>query len=258
MALKFGPSGIGPTKEAIEKLNIYHSLNLKACEIAFTYGVYITEQDAKEIKTAAEKLDIALSIHAPYYINLNSKEPEKIQASKKRILDCCKRGHQLGVKNIVFHAGFYSKMDPEETYQNIKTQIIQLQDKIKENKWDIKLCPEIMGKKNVFGSIDEISRLAKETGCSFCIDFAHILARYDQHKFAEVKESFPQKNWHCHFSGIEYTKEKGEKKHKKTLTEEWTNLITNIKDLDKNITIINESPNQIEDSVEGLRLYNNK
>jgi len=148
-------------------------------------------------------------------------------------------------------------MDPELTYQNIKIQIQELQEEIKKNKWDVNLCPEIMGKKNVFGSIDEISKLAKETGCSFCIDFAHILARYDQHKFAELKEAFPQKNWHCHFSGIEYSKEKGEKKHKKTLTEEWQNLINNLKNLDKNITIINESPDPVNDSIEGLKIYDN-
>ena len=30
--------------------------------------------------------------------------------------------------------------------------------------WKIKIAPESMGKINVFGSIEEISRLAKETG----------------------------------------------------------------------------------------------
>jgi deoxyribonuclease IV len=256
MAIKFGPSGIGPTKEAIKKLQLYKSLNLQACEIAFTYGIYIKENDTKEIKNEAEKLGITLSIHAPYYINLNSKEKEKIEASKKRILNCAKIGHQLGAKTITFHAGFYAGIQAEQTYQNIKNQIIELQEEIKINKWDIKLCPEIMGKKNVFGSIDEISKLAKETKCSFTIDFAHILSRYNQHKFKEVIESFPQKNWLCHFSGIEYSVEKGERKHKKTLSTEWQNLLRNLKNLDKNITIISESPDPIEDATEALEIYN--
>jgi len=256
MTIKFGPAGIGPTKEAIKNLQLYNSLNLRACEILFTYGIYLKEQDAKEIKEEAEKLGITLSIHAPYYINLNSKEKEKIEASKKRILDCAKIGHQLGIKKITLHAGFYAGMDKEQTYQNIKDEIIELQEEIKKNNWDIKLCPEVMGKKNVFGSIEEISRLAKETGCSFTIDFAHVLARYDEHRFKEVIESFPQKDWLCHFSGIEYSVEKGERKHKKTEKDEWQNLIKNLKDLDKNITIINESPDQVQDSVEGLEIYN--
>ena len=256
MALKFGPSGIGPAKDAIDNLNLYHSLNLKACEIAFTYGIYIKEQDTEQIKKTAEKLNIDLSIHAPYYINLNSKDPEKIITSKKRIIDCCRIGNLLGAKKLTFHPGFYAGINPEQTYQNIKNQIIELQDEIKKNNWTIKLSPEIMGKKNVFGSINEISQLVKDTNCSFTIDFAHVLARYDSHKFAEIEKAFPQKNWLCHFSGIEYTKEKGEKKHKKTTKEEWKNLIDNIKHLDKEITIISESPNPIEDATEGLEIYN--
>jgi deoxyribonuclease IV len=256
MRLKFGPSGLGPTKDAINNLVLYNSHNLTACEIAFTYGVYIKEQDAKEIKDKAEELNISMSIHAQYFVNLNAKDKTKLEASKKRILDCCERANQLGAKNIIFHAGFYAGIEEELTFQNIKTQIIELQKIIKKKNWDVKLCPEVMGKKNVFGSIDEISRLVKETGCSFCIDFAHILARYDKHMFKEVIAAFPQEDWHCHFSGIEYSVEKGEKKHKKTLTEEWQNLISNLKNLDKNITIINESPDQLQDSIDGLKIYN--
>ena len=56
----------------------------------------------------------------------------------------------------MFHAGFYSGIEPEEAYQNIKIQMIELLKEIEKHKWDIKLCPEIMGKKNVFGAIEEI------------------------------------------------------------------------------------------------------
>jgi deoxyribonuclease IV len=250
--LKIGPSGLGPVKDAIRNLNLFYENKIKACEIAFTYGVYIKKEEAKEIKNKAKELDISLSIHAPYYINLNSIDKQKIFMSKKRILNCCEIGHHLGAKNIIFHSGFYMGLDKEQTFQNIKKQIIELKETIKENNWDIKLCPEIMGKKNVFGSIDEIKRLVEETNCSFCIDFAHILARYNSHKFKEIIEAFPKKDWHTHFSGIEYSIEKGEKNHKMTTKEEWQNLLHNLKDLDKEITIISESPNPLEDSIMGI------
>ena len=69
--IKFGPAGLGGVKEAIANLKKYKRLGLEACEIAFTYGVYIkTQIEAEEIGKAAEKLEISLSIHAPYYINL--------------------------------------------------------------------------------------------------------------------------------------------------------------------------------------------
>ena len=255
-SIRFGPAGLGPTKTAIQTLQHYNKLGFKACEIAFTYGVYIkNSKDIQEIKETAEKLDIKLSIHAPYWINLNSKEKHKIQASKQRVLKCCEVGEKLGAYRVVFHPGYYLKLTPEETYNNIKKEILELQEHLKIQNYKIKLAPEIMGKINVFGSPEEISKLSKETGCEFCIDFAHILAREKTIDYNKIKKLFPQKNWHCHFSGIEYG-EKGEKKHIKTKKEKWKELFKNLP-ANKEITIINEAPDTIGDSLEGLDVLNN-
>jgi deoxyribonuclease-4 len=163
----------------------------QAAEIPFTYGVFVkTKEDAEKIKKASEKFNISLSIHAPYWINLNSLEKEKVEKSKQRILECCKIGELIGVKKVVFHAGFYGEDSIEKTYEEIKKIILELLETISENKWKIKIAPEIMGKKNVFGSIDEINKLVVETGCDFCIDFAHVLARYGNYNFEEIKEKF--------------------------------------------------------------------
>lgn len=252
--IKFGPAGLGPVKEAVENLKIYSKLGLKACEIAFTYGIYIkTKEDIKEIKKAAENYNIKLSIHAPYWINLNSKDKLKVKQSKQRILDCCKIGYELGAYAVVFHPGYYAEIDKEETYQNIKKEILEMQEEIKNNKLDIKLAPETTGKVNVFGSLDEIARLVSDTKCFFCIDFAHILARYKHYNFEEIKEKFNKYDkWHCHFSGIDYG-EKGEKNHKKTSKEDWKKVLDSLPK-DKDIVIINESPFPVEDSVLGLSL----
>lgn len=254
MAIKFGPAGLGGVKQAVSNLEMYHKLGLKACEIAFTYGVYIKDkQDAKKIGKVAKKLGIKLSIHAPYWVNLNSKDKKKIEQSKQRILRCCEIGHYLGVYAVVFHPGYYVGIDKAETYENIKIAILDIQHEIRKNKWNIKLAPETTGKINVFGSIDEISRLAEETRCFFCIDFAHILARYKQVDYDFIKRKFKKyKNWHIHFSGIEYG-EKGEKRHIKTKINNWKKLLDNLPK-NKNIVIINESPFPIQDSVEGLGL----
>lgn len=255
MTISFGPAGIGPVKDAISNLEMYHKLGLKACEIAFTYGIYIKErEDAVRIGNKAKELGIKLSIHAPYWINLNSKDKKKVEESKKRILDCCKIGTLLGAYRIVFHAGFYSGMDKEETFQNIKQRILELQEEIKKEKYTPELAPEIMGKINVFGSVEEISRLVKETGCKFCIDFAHILARYKSYRVKETLSEFKnEKELHIHFSGIDYG-EKGEKNHKKTPEKEWEKLAEELPK-DRQIVIINESPSPVADSVIGLEIF---
>lgn len=261
--IKIGPAGIGPVKTAQKILEEYKSNGIRNCEIAFTYSVYIKKDDAIKIGNIAKELDIELSIHAPYFVNLNSDDEKKLEATKKRILDCCEIGHYLGAKSIVFHPGYYGKefSKPKtseevknlirgETYAKIKSEVLELMEHVKKNGWDVILCPETMGKINVFGSPEEISRLSKETGCGFCIDFAHILAREKKVDYNKIEELFPQKHWHVHFSGIVYN-EKGERHHINLEKEQWKTLLDNLPK-DKSITIVCESPDSIGDSIKGL------
>lgn len=251
--IKLGPSGLGPVKDAIANLEEYFRLGISACEIAFTYGVYIKEEeDAILIGKKAKELGISLSIHAPYWINLNSLEKAKIEKSKYYILDCLRVGSLLGATNVVFHAGFYGKDTREKTYESIKNNIIEILNESKKRGYTCQLAPETMGKVNVFGSVEEISNLVKDTGCSFCIDFAHILAREKDYCFEKVKTLFPQKKWHIHFSGIEYG-EKGEKRHLKMEQSDWKTLFSNLPG-EKDFNIICESPDQVTDAVLGLDL----
>ncbi|PIN77876.1 endonuclease IV [Candidatus Woesearchaeota archaeon CG10_big_fil_rev_8_21_14_0_10_34_12] len=251
MTIRFGPAGLGGWKEAISNLNEYHGLGLRACEVAFTYGIYLKKEQAVEIGKVAGKLGIQISIHAPYWINLNSKEKRKVEESKKRILNCCEIGEVMGADCVVFHPGFYSGFEKEESFQNIKKQVLEILKIIKEKKWKIKIAPETTGKINVFGSVDEIARLVDETGCFFCIDFAHILAREKKIDYKYIFSKLNDKKLHIHFSGIEYG-EKGEKRHILTDINQAEDLLEN---LPKNVTtIINESPNPVGDSVKMLGL----
>ena len=253
--IKFGPTGIGSVKDAFSNLEMFHELGFKAAEVLFTYGVYIkNKDDAVEIGRVSKKLGIQLSIHAQYWVNLNSKENEKIEASKKRILKCCEVGHWLGAKRVVFHPGFYSGMESEQASVKIIEGIKEMMEVIKKNKWGIELCPEVMGKINVFGSIDEIGNLVDETGCGVCIDIAHVLARYGKYEFDKIKDAFKLKKWHVHFSGIEYG-DKGEKKHLITPPSEWKKVLKFLKELDKDVIIICESPDAVADSVVGKKIW---
>ena len=249
---RFGPAGLGPSKQAPENLREFKKLGFLACEIAFTHGIYMKKEEAIEIGKIAKELDISLSIHAPYWINLNSSEPEKLEKSKQRILKCLEIGTYLNAKYVVFHSGYYGKDSKEKTYESIRNSILEILKIAKERKYTPKLAPETMGKINVFGSIEEISNLVKDTKCSACIDFAHILARSNgDYRFQETLKLFQElEEFHIHFSGIEYS-DKGEKNHKKTPKEEWKKLLENLPK-NKKITIINESPDMVNDSLIGI------
>ncbi len=254
MSIKIGPagtSGLGYT-EGLDKCK---ELSLEAMEVEFTYGVKMTNSQAKEIGRLAKKNKISLSVHAPYYINLASSERKKVVASKKRILDSCERGHHLGAKYIVFHAAFYQKLSKEECYGVVKKEIIDINTSIKRNKWDVVLAPETTGKMSQFGDVDEILQLHKDTGCSLCIDFAHLEARYN--KKADYDTLFSKlkafRHIHSHFSGIEYG-EKGERKHLITPANNIKELLKSILKHKKDVTIINESPDTFGDCIKTKKI----
>lgn len=243
--IRIGPAGIGAGVDTIPKLK---ELGISIAEVAFVHSIYMDNEKAKLIGEIAKKNKFQLSIHAPYYINLNSDEKAKVEASKRRILQSCERGHYLGAKYIVFHPGYTGKNTREETYNHIKEQMLELQKTIKQNKWKVQLAPETTGKISVFGDLDETLRLAKETKTKFCIDFSHLKARaLGKINYEEViKKIKPYQPIHSHFSGIEWT-DKGEKRHIMTSEKEAKELLQLLKKHKIDITIINESPGPLDD-----------
>jgi len=246
--IRLGPAGSGGlgNLKGIEKIK---QLGLNAMEVEFTYGVRMSISEAKRIGALAKKLNISLSVHAPYYINLASSEADKVEASKKRIIDSSERAHYLGARHVVFHAGFYQGREKEKVYKIIKKQVLDINKTIRQNKWKVLLSPETIGKKTQFGDLDEILRLMKDTGCACCIDFAHILARNGAINYTQIFNKLKNiKCVHAHFSGIEFT-EKGEKRHLKTSKNDIRPLAKEIVKRKKDITIINESPDPVKDSL---------
>lgn len=234
---------------------------LNAQELEFVYNVNVKEDVADKASAFAKDNNIVLSAHGSYYINLNSEEKEKIEASKKRILDACKiadRFSSIRPAHIVFHAGFYGKITKEDTYQAIRKAIEELNDEIKKRKYRCVLAPETTGKESQFGSIEELVRLSNETGCRICVDFAHIYARnigkidfgYVFGKLHELEFLKKDPYIHCHFTGIEYGP-KGEKNHINLTEKFFMPLAEMLKKESKKIDfcIISESPITYKDSI---------
>ncbi len=246
--IKLGPAG-SPMKSTLDGISYIKEIGLNAMEVEFTYGVRMQNELAKEIGKIAEKLDISLSVHAPYYINLASAEKQKIEASKKRILDSCERAHYLKASHVVFHAGFYGKLKENECYGIIKEGIIEIKDIIKENRWKTKLAPETTGKKSQFGSLKELLMLRHEIKCGICVDFAHLHARNGSINYPIVFDQLSGlRHIHSHFSGIEFT-EKGERRHLVMQKSDFMPLAREIFKRKTDITIICESPITWKDSL---------
>lgn len=243
--IMLGPAGSnGNTLEGVEHVK---KIGLQAMEVEFTYGVKMSNELAKKIGESAKKLDIKLSVHAPYWINLSSQDSKKREQSKKRILMSVERAHFLNAKYVVFHPGYYEKRNPEQVYNIIADEI---KDLIKRNKYkEVKLTCETTGKQGAFGTLNELLRLKKETGIEICVDFAHIYARNNgKIDYDEIFRHFKHEHMHAHFSGIEYSA-KGEKRHINMSKPDFKELAKEILKHNQDITIICESPVTWRDSL---------
>lgn len=200
-------------------------LGLYGLELGWVRSVRVSEKTCQKIKTTAQDNDVAISVHAPYFINLNADQDEWPK-SRKRLMDAAHYGYLAGATDIVFHPGSYFERPPEEV---LPVAIPRLQGCIDELRADgnpVTLRPETMGKSAMLGSLDDTLKMSQEIeGVAPCIDFAHLHARpgdgsmntYDEWSralelYANALGEATLKDLHCHLSGIEYSA-KGEREH---------------------------------------------
>ena len=219
--LLFGTGGIphSTPKPAniINGLKRLAELGLGVTEMEFVYGVRMTEPETAQVAAAAQKYKIKLTAHAPYYINLNAHENDKLVASQDRLMQTARIASLCGANSIAFHTAFYLQDDPREVYNRVKKLLAGMIADIKRQSTYLWLRPELMGKNSQFGTLDELLNLSSEVeGIAPCIDFAHLHARTGKYNsYYEFKSALNQvekrlgrsalNNLHIHLSGIKYS-----------------------------------------------------
>ena len=252
-------TGKGGYQKAFE---ILEEMNLDGMEVEFVHGVRMSDDTRKYLKKISEEKNFILTAHGPFYINLNSKEEDKIEASVQRIVDTAQAACDFGGYSITYHAAFYMGKDKETVYQQVHSQTQKIIDILKKYNLKVWVRPETTGKATQWGDYEEIIRLSKEFEQVLpCIDFSHIHARtageyntYDE--FCKILErigtelgNFALDNFHAHLAGIEYT-QKGEKCH--LILEEsdmnYKDLLKALKEFNVKGALVCESPNIEEDT----------
>ncbi len=200
-------------------------LGLGALELAWVQSVRVTEAKCAEIKAVAAEQGVALSVHAPYFINLNA-TAEEWPKIRKRLMDAAHYGNLAGATDIIFHPGSYFGRPPAEVLEVALPRLSGCVAELREQGNPVTLRPETMGKGALLGALDDALEMAAEVGGVLpCIDFAHLHARTGDgsaNSYAEwvtmlkaVKKRLGApalKRLHIHLSGIAYG-EKGEKNH---------------------------------------------
>jgi len=200
-------------------------LGLNALELGWVRSVRVSEKTCDAIRTTARQEDVLLSVHAPYFINLNASDEEWLK-SRKRLMDAAYYGYLAGATDIIFHPGSYFGKPPAEVLPKVLERLEGCVDELVSKGIDVTLRPETMGKSAVIGSIEDTLTMSKHVPHVLpCLDFAHLHARpgdgtmnsYDE--WSKLLEAYGNalgekslSSLHIHLSGIEYT-QKGEKNH---------------------------------------------
>ncbi len=239
------------------------TLELDAFELGWVRSVRVSEKTCAGIKEAAEENDIAISIHAPYYINLNA-DREEWPKSRKRLMDAAHFGNLAGATDIIFHPGSYFGKPPEAVLPIAIERLHSCIEELRSVQNPVSLRPETMGKAAMLGSLEDTLKMSKVLdGVEPCLDFPHLHARtgdgsmntYDEivqtlETYGEVLGRSALSRLHIHLSGIEYGP-KGEREHL-PIHESDLNLdaiLQALKDLGCSGRILCESPILEEDAI---------
>lgn len=229
-SFRFGTVGspLGTPKKpggSVGAVQFSKSLGLNAMELGWVQSVRVSEETCAAIRAAAAAEDVALSVHAPYFINLNA-SAEEWPKSRQRLMDAAYYGHLAGATDIIFHPGSYFEQPPAEVLKTALPRLAGCIEELRSAGNPVILRPETMGKSAMLGSLEDTLEMAKAIpGVLPCLDFAHLHARagdgsfnsYDEwmgvlERYAQALGAESLQRLHIHLSGIEYGP-KGEKNH---------------------------------------------
>jgi len=230
LSFKFGTVGSPkstPKKPGGSVGGVMHSaeLGLSCLELGWVRSVRVSEQTCAMIESTAEENGVAISVHAPYFINLNAND-EEWPKSRKRLMDAAHYGNLAGATDIVFHPGSYFQQPPDEVLPLAIERLNGCVNELRSADNQVILRPETMGKSAMLGSLDDTLQMSLAIeGVQPCVDIAHLFARSGDgtvntfNDWAKALENYGNllgedslKQLHIHISGIDYG-EKGEKEH---------------------------------------------
>ncbi|OLA78228.1 MAG: hypothetical protein BHW55_02695 [Candidatus Melainabacteria bacterium 35_41] len=246
--------------------DILKDMELDGMELEFVHGVRMSEESRGFVKECSD--NFIITAHGPFYINLNSKEEDKVEASVQRIIDTAAVAFQAGAFSITYHAAFYMGKDKETVYNQVKMQTKRICDVLERENIRVWVRPETTGKATQWGDIDEIVNLSKEFEQVLpCVDFSHLHARsageyntYDEFSYVLEKigkelGQYALDNFHGHLAGIEYTA-KGERQHLELEQSDmnYKDLLKVMKEFGVKGALVCESPS-IEDDCKLIKNY---
>ncbi len=262
--IRFGPAGKPVDLKSADYLKAIEYIaneGLDALEYEAVRGVRISQKKALELKIQAEKYNVVLSLHAPYYINLASPKEETTKKSIDRLKQAIQAASWMNAYVVVFHPGYY-KDNPSTRHalERVINALKQVEEWMKSSGIkNVYISPETTGKRTQVGSLEEVVEICRNIDyCRPTIDWAHLHARHLGQRITSVNDVIEVIEYverelgreavnplHTHFSRIEYG-EGGEREHhtmdEKEYGPEFHNVCQAYKETGIKAVVISESP----------------
>ena len=230
MAAFFGPGGnsdafrLAGYKSTVDAPAWVKSIGLDAYEYEAGNGLSASPSVLSAIGREADKCNIKMSFHTPYFISLSGVVEEKRLNSINYIRQSLDAAKLLGAGTIVVHSGSAAKISRDEAMRLAGDTLVKTLASV--DTYGIKIGLETMGKINQLGTLDEVLELCGiDSAFVPVVDFGHLNARDLGGVFASADDYMAvfdkidracgadvAENLHCHFSKIEWTAQ-GEKRH---------------------------------------------
>ena len=238
-------------KKDVVITDLNEEINEEDSLITLASGLVQNYQELHELGKMGRELDVELSMHTPYYMDLVSNN-ELTKKSMDSIRWAGMMANQMSGALVVTHVGLYGKVSKKVATQNIKHNLGEISAWWKDNKIKSKLGLELSGRMEVWGSLAEVMDLCDDVdGPVPVINFAHYHAREngilrEASDFAELfdrTKSYVGSLYYTHFSGVEH--EAGNEKRVTPIKKgdlRFEPLAEYLVEANPNITIISSSP----------------
>ena len=207
------PNGTEKKNSPVDGVKKSMNLDLDCMQLEFAHGVRMKEEVSSNLRKVSYELDVPLTSHGPYYINLNAREQDKIDSSVERIIQTAKISDLCGAESMTFHAAFYMKDSPYDVFDLVEKSLNVIEERL--NRLDIEIELRRSSLEKLVNLITRGAYCAcKNVGsCRPCMDFSHLYARTGKYntyeEFNEVLSTLSKElgrdsldNMHIHISGV--------------------------------------------------------
>lgn len=180
--------------------------------VVLSSGITKSYAELRDLRLMANELDVQLSIHTPYYMDIIS-EGELSFKSMDSIRWAGLIANELGARMVVTHIGLYGDVTAKTAHKRAKERLAELAKWYKKHGIKTPIGLELSGRQEVYGSLSEVARLCKDTKQLVpVINFAHYHSREegllrepkDFDKLLNTAEAVSDGEVYTHFSGVEH------------------------------------------------------